>query len=180
MPRELALVVFVLMLLPSAASAQHDTEISVRPTVAFGFSFAVVGLDTYGIAADVRAGADIVFDRSHELTLTAGWTPSTATGARLDVFALDAGWRWRPAPEVGFFTRATLGAALAREALDVTLGNRHFGDVLVAPGVVGSVAVGWTLFDYVDVEIGYRQAFLVLEGEVLPLGSVVGSIGGRL
>ncbi len=176
MHRSLLLAV-VLLSLPHPALAQEEPR--VRPTVYFGFSFALVGLDTYGIAANVRAGVDLVFDPSHELTVTAGWTPYAMTGARLDLFAVEAGWRWRPAPEVGFYTLITVGAALGREALDVTLGQRRFEDVLVLPGAIGSIAVGWTLFDYVDFELSYRHALLAGE-DLTSLGSFTASIGGRL
>lgn len=174
------LVLVFVLLLPAIAHAQSPRAPHARPTASVGIAFALVGLDTYGIAADVHAGADVTFgDRSNELTLGAGWTPYAMTGARLDLFALDAGWRWRPAPEVGFFTLLTLGLALGREALDVRLAQRHFEDVLVEPGVLASLAVGWTIFDYVDVQVGWRQALLATD-RFETLGNFFASVGGRL
>ena len=166
--------------LASSAHAQTSSAPRVRPTASAGISFALLGLDTYGIAADVHAGVDLDFgDHSNELTLGASWTPYTMTGARLDLFALDAGWRWRPAPETGFFVRVTLGLVIGREALDVHLGQRRIEDIQVSPGLSAEVAIGWTFFEYVDVQLGWREVLLA-SSSVESVGSFVVSVGARL
>jgi len=176
----MALLVTLVVLAPAAARAQTPSAPNVRPTASFGVAFALVGLDTYGIAGDVHVGADLAFgDRSNELALGPGWPPYPMTGSRLDLFVLYSGGRFRPAPEVGFFTLVTLGVSLGREALDVSIGQQRIRDVLLEPGAMVSVVVGWTLFDYVDVALGWRQSILATD-RLETLGSFVANVGGRL
>ncbi|MFO0607041.1 MAG: hypothetical protein U0324_27965 [Polyangiales bacterium] len=166
---------------PAAPRAEAHGAVRVRPTAALGGVLALVGLDSYGIALHARVGADVAFpgSASHSLAVTLGWTPYNVRGARLDLVVLDAGWRWRPSPALGFFTLLSVGAAAARESLDVTLGAQRIDESAVYVGGAAAVSVGWTLFDHVDVELSYRQALLAM-GTADGPGSFGGSIGGRL
>lgn len=181
--RFILIAALTILAAPALADAQaHGTSaVRVRPTVAFGAGLSLVGVDSYGVALHVRAGADVIFSAApaHSLALGLGWTPYNVPGARLDLVVLDVGWRWRPSSSLGFYTLVSVGAAAARESLDVTLGAQRIDEATAYVGGAASVSVGWTLFDHLDVEVGYRQALLAMGAADGP-GSFGSSIGGRL
>lgn len=164
--------------LPSPASAQ---AIDAHPTLAAGFAFPLVGYEAYGAGVDVRAGVDLVFDgeRSHLLTLELSWTGLAIAGARIDLVPLTVGWRWVPAPEIGFYTWIGGGVGLAVDTLDAQLGARSFLTREARAAAVVTAGIGWTFVERIDLEILYRQA--VIAGDVVdPLGTIGARLGGRL
>ena len=85
-----ALLLVTVIAAPATSAAQTPTRsvgeraLHVRPTVAVGVGLALVGLDSYGAALNLRGGADVVFGGSttHSLAVTLGWTPYNVRGAR--------------------------------------------------------------------------------------------------
>lgn len=173
-------LLFALLLcgLPSSASAQ---DVTGHPTAAVGFAYALIGYEGYAFAPDVRVGADLTFgeERSHHAVLELGWTGFALPGARLDVVVTSCGWRWVPAPEVGFYVAVAAGGGLALDSFDAQLGARRLSGVTARPALQGALGVGITVLEHLDVELVYRQA--LLGGEVVDaLGTIGARVGGRL
>jgi hypothetical protein len=166
---------------PTTSSAQDTAGLEAHPTLAAGFAFPLVGYEAYGIGVDVRAGLDLVLDgeRSHLLSLELAWAALAIPGARIDLVPLTVGWRWVPAPEVGFYTVVAGGAGLAFDMLEAQLGPRNLGTFGARPAVFVVAGIGWIVVEHFDIEILYRQA--VISGELVdPLGTIGARLGGRL
>lgn len=166
---------------PARAEIARAPGVVVRPTLAGGFVYALIGYEGYAFGADVRAGVDLEIEgeRSHLLAIDVGWTGLAITGARLDLLPISIGWRWVPAPEIGFYTLVAVGAGLALDGIDAQLGARSISSTTARPLTQVAAGIGITIVEHLDVEVFYRQA--VLGGEATDaLGTVGARVGGRL